>query len=392
MSNISTGSVDDGASGASASQVAAFAAADQTVAIVLEGSVHELDLPAGAAVLTINGQDYGFDTADVIGKAPLILAGATATALPTVAGATVAYQAGPYVYDPAGGVPEIALRTVRSGAVLEEGWSHVLTGLDLVAGFSTAQDVVNSFGVSTRVQEVLPPKAYTAPALAFSGTQRLVKADGILPGGADNLLFAINFSGFSRLSGNQSLFFSLDGASASRLVLPSANSGSVGGLNILRAGGNLVINNAAIFPKEAVVAKTDLFLALLHVRVSGVWNLTVYRNGSVFQALSGSTAGTAKLSTAQEWGIGRDTAGSPLYCTIHDYRIWANVADSAVATATTPVAGYFIDGSGAARHPDIANTAYGAPRLWLPGTATAANALVNLGAAGNFTSRLGSFA
>lgn len=365
----------------------------QTVAVTLGDASYNLSVPAGAAVLKINGTEYRFNTADVIGKAPLILAAPSVpSGAPTTAGASLSYTPSPFLYDQAGGEPVFVLRTVRDGAILAEGGSYTLSALDAVAGFSAQQDVVNAYGVSTVEGQILAPRAYAAPSLVFDGSQGLTKSNGVQAGGADSLLIAVNFSGFTKSASNKALFYSYDTKNFSRAVTPSSSSGSVGGLHILRMGGAVMINNASVLPAEYTPTAQDRLLLLVYANVSGAWNYATYLNGVAVRSQRGVTSGSGKISTAAEWTFGSANGSLSFVGNIHDLRIWTDVSASEVQTASSVTCGYFTYATGAAKDPEIANLVYGAPKIWLPANKTDANALVNLGTAGAFTSKRGSFA
>lgn len=364
----------------------------QTVAVTLGDASYNLSIPAGAAVLKINGTEYRFHTADVIGKAPLILGTPSVPGgVPTTA-TGISYVPSPFLYDPAGGEPVIVLRTVRDGAVLGEGGDYTLTTLDLVAGFSVQQDVVNAYGVSTIETAQLDPRAYASPSLAFNGTQGVTKSTGIQAAGADSLLIAVNFSGFTKSGSNKALFYSYDTKNFSRAVTPSGSDGSVGGLHIARVGGTLLINNNSVLPADCNPAVQDRLLLLVYVNSEGTWDYSTYMNGVSVRSAKGVVSGSGLISTANEWTFGSANGALGFVGNIHDFRIWTDIQAGEVLTASQVTAGNFVYASGAPKDPEIANLVYGTPKIWLPTAATAANALVNQGSAGAFTSKRGTFA
>ncbi|RWR29815.1 hypothetical protein D2T29_13590 [Sinirhodobacter populi] len=360
----------------------------------LGDAAYELTLPEGTATLTINGAEYGFDTADVLGKAPLILGQPTVQGtIPETLPGTLEYLGAPFLYDPAGGQPRILLRTVRNGATLGEGGQYDLQELDLIAGFDLRQEVVNGYGARSTETTLRDPVTYATPGLAFTGTQVLNKIDGLQPGGAGSMLIAVNLTGYTRQSGNQTLLYSTAGGSMFRVALPSNASGSVGGIHVARVGGSLILNNSPVMPADCFPVATDNLLILLYADAGGVWNYSVYLNGVSVKSASGqSTTSSALLSTENPWVFGTSNNTYTLRSRVTDFRIWTDIPAAAVVTSAYETRSHFIDDNGAARHPDIADTVYGQPRIRMPLDSDEANALINMGTAGDFTSKQGAFA
>lgn len=377
--------------------MSASAASTAVVQVGLGKSVYELILPEGPAVLNINGTEYSFDTADVIGQTPLILGSPSVQGeIPNVTPGVVDYQPAPFLYDPAGGQPQILLHTTRDGSILDTGSQYALKDLDLIIGFDLRQEVVNGYGASSVETTLRDSAEYTTSGLQFTATQALHMADGILPVGAHNMLIAVNVTGFTRYPGHtQSIFYSNESGQMIRINLPSqsALTPNYGDINIARTDEKRLILYRPLLSPDTPVDSDDYILILAYIDATGPWNYSVCLNGQTMTSTSGTGSNNGSLlSTARPWMFGTNNAGTPLRSRTLDVRIWTDISAGPVATSLRTTQGYFTHETGAPRHPDIANTIYGQPRIWLPTTSAEANALVNLGTAGNFTSKQGVFA
>ena len=364
----------------------------QAVHVALDDEAYELTVPTGAAMVKINGVEYAFNTADVIGKPPLILGTPTVVGgMPATAG-PISYKAAAFLYDPSGGKPEILLRTVRDGAIRAQGDGYTLTDLDMIAGISAQQDVVNAYGVSTIETELLAPRAYSAPALVFDGSQRLDKADGIQAGSASSILIAVNLTGYTRRAADQTLFYSYDTRNAANATLPRSGTDRPGRLTLLRAGGAPIINFKTFIPADCAPLATDRLLVLIQGHVDGTWSYNVCLNGISINSQTEKLPTSGALSTATAWLFGANAGSGGLIGSVNDFRVWTDIPGAAVDTTARINFGNFIHANGLAKDPEIANRVYGTPRIWLPLNASEANARINRGTAGNFTALKGVFA
>lgn len=356
-----------------------------TVQVVVGAEAYELTVPAGTATLAINGAIYAFDTADIIGKAPVILAPAAAGPVVRDTTDTVTYRTAPFLYDPAGGVPVVTLRTVRDGEVLASGDSYAIKAHDRIAGFSVRQEVVNAYGVQMSDTEILPPLPYTESLLPFSGNVALIKSDGIQTGGASNVLVVANMV----LNARSGYIFRC-GTNGLRAYFQT---NSFGRLFAGNTAGSLIYNFVSWYSDTEALTPGDRVCLLLYVKSTGYAQIATYRNGQVITASTRKATNlTPKLSVADSLSFGyRSSTEKAISGGYYDMRIWADIPADVDITSAAGV-GQFIDAAGVAKHPMIANSLHGQPRVWLPGTVAEANALVNLGNGGAFTSKTGTFA
>lgn len=367
----------------------------QSVNVAIGEDAYELIVPEGTSTIMINGTAYDFNTADIIGKAPLILSVPTVTGEP-VAGETISYAPAPCLYDPAGGVPQTLLRTVRNGIVLQTGNSYTVDGFDPLGGISLRQETVNAYGVTTAETEVLSPPTYAPTPLVLSGARALLKSDGVQSGGATSLLAVMTY----RLDVNDGTLFHMgDPSGTEHLIFYFGEKNSDGRTFVRDANGGLIINYEKWITKSQMPGTTDKLCLLIYVQNTYYTRYALYRNGTLLQSFKRSGSVTGKMvSSAKPLAIGaRNTiyssgnVGNYLKGDCFDMRIWADVSGT-VDITTEAVARNFIDAEGAPRHPDVANYLYGTPKIWMPLDPAQANALVNLGSAGNFTSKKGTFA
>ncbi|HEY0214475.1 MAG TPA: hypothetical protein VGC40_12965 [Paenirhodobacter sp.] len=365
----------------------------ETVTIQLANDTHsyELSVAEGAGTITINGVSYTYDTADIIGKAPMILFGPR-TALPLPADlstlTSVDYVTGPYLYDPAGGAPVVTLSTRRGDEVLGAGPNYAPTDFDRISGFSAQQNVVNGWGKSAALTEIVAPHPYTPAKLSFTATHALIKSDGIQPGGADSMLIVANMM-LEERSGT--IYRDTLGTKLRAYFTSQSGRAYASDLN----GGLLLNYNDWLKPADPFTADDNICL-MLYMNTPGYAQIAYYRNGQKVRASSSTrSAATEKLDTTTVLTIGFTDFGSYKDYSVKggywDFRIWTDLAE--VPDLGTPsVASCFMTDSGTAKHPDIANARFGTPRIWLPTMPAQANALVNQGSSGNFTSKKGTFA
>ncbi|RWR08150.1 hypothetical protein [Paenirhodobacter populi] len=361
-----------------------------TISVTQDGAGFDITVPEGAGTIEIGGVSYAFDTADILGQAPLIL-GAPTTAAPVPEDLSlltgVDYVVAPYLYDPAGGVPSVTLTTLRGDETLGTGAGYALTEFDRISGFSVRQDVTNSRGVGGAVAAIVAPLPYEPTRLTFGATHALVKADGVQPGGASTILAVVN----AVLDERGGTFFR--DASGTRLrAYFSSQSGRVFTSNM---DGKLLLNFSEWYAPTEPFEAGDRICLMIQARPDFARYIS-YRNGALLKTWSRSYSGsTAKIDTTEPLTIGFTDFGSwkdyAIRGGVEDLRIWTDVAED-IDITTNSFAALFMDDTGGAKHPDIANTVFGQPKIWLPTDPAQANALVNLGTAGNFTSKLGVFA
>ncbi len=370
------------------------ASSDGNVTLVLanDGQSYEMTVAAGVGTVAVKGQLYAFDTTDILGKAPLIL-GTPGTVAPLPAALsdldTVSYAAAPYLFDPSGGVPVTTLTTVRAGQILGQGADYAVTAFDRIAGFTARQNVTNGWGTGTAQKAIVAPLAYTPGTLTFGSTHALVKGDGILAGGADSLLVVANLKPESRTG---SLFRDSTGDK-----LRAYFSSNIGRIFASNMNGGRLLNFDGWYSGNAGLETGDQICLMLHLRAAtGLVQVMSYRNGAVVTSTSKtSTAKGGKLATADKLAIGYTNFGGWSELSVkggyQDFRIWCDLPENIDITSPA-VADWFIATDGSAKHPSIANSRLGVPRIWMPTEATQANALMNLGTAGDFTSKSGTFA
>ncbi|MFC3060260.1 hypothetical protein [Paenirhodobacter populi] len=362
-----------------------------TIRVADDGRSFELTVAEGTGTIGINGTSYAFDTAEIIGKAPVILAPpTTAAALPEDLAelTSVDYVTGPYLYDPAGGEPVVILRTIRGDEMLDLGPDYAPTPFDRIAGFSVRQEVVNGWGEGTATSEVVAPVAHAPAVLTFTRTSALRKADGIQAGGADSVLIVAN-TVLERRGGT--LFRDPTGGK-----LRAYFSSGMGRLYASNLNGNKLLNFDGWFNTAIEIAEGDNVCLMLNLRSSGYAQVQSYRNGQVVASTSRTIASAAgKIDTSVMLTIGYTDFGSSKDYSIEggyqDFRIWTDLAEE-IDISTSSFAYAFMDETGAARNPALANDLFGTPRIWLPTDPAQANALVNLGTAGNFTAKSEEFA
>lgn len=349
---------------------------------------YALNVHEGVGTLEINGLFYAYDTADIIGKPPFLLAGPTTTETVKDISAVeaVQYQTGAYLYDPAGGVPVVTLRTVRGSDVLGEGVDYAVTVFDRVAGFSVRQDVVNAWGQGVGTTEIIAPLTPQKTVLAFDGSHALVKSDGIQAGGAESLLIVAN----AVLQERSGTLFRDPGGTKLRAYFAS----EVGRIYASNLNGTKLLNYAGWYSQDLVAG--DNVCMMVYMNASGFSQMACYRNGTQIGSWSrASSALGVKLDTTDVLTIGYTNFGSRKDYSIkggyRDFRIWTDL-EAAVDVSSQSVASCFIDETGAARHPTIGNTLLGKPRIWVPTDPAQANALINLGTGGDFTAKSGVFA
>ncbi len=371
--------------------VAARAEGDVSITVAADNTSYILSLNAGANTIEINGLLYAFDTADVIGQAPLILTDPlnSATSIDDLSMLTqVDYTPAPYVYDPQGGVAVMTLTTLRDGVTLGTGTSYAPTDFDKIAGFDLQQDVVNGYGLTATATQIVPPLPYSGIMLPFTGNEALAKSDGIQANGADTVLIAVNATLQDRTG---TIFRDPSGAN-----LRAFFNASVGRLYAADMNARQICNYDSWYPTTEPLSESDSIGLLIYLKSSGYVQFVTFRNGTAITSLSRTKTGTdSPINTTQTLTVGMtDFGGSKDYSIkggLWDFRIWTDVPTTLDVSAANFVS-MFMDGTGTAKHPSIANTFLGMPRIWLPTDATQANALVNLGTAGNFTQKLGTFA
>lgn len=361
------------------------------IALAQDGASYQMTVAEGVGTVEINGQTYAFNTREILGKAPLLLGAPAADVAKEEAttAETVNYTAAPYLYDPAGGTPVITLSTLRSDEVLGTGAHYAPTAFDRVAGFRLRQEVVNSLGVGTAETEVLAPLSYATDGLTFGKTHGLIKADGVQPEGAGSLFVALNV----RPQDRAGTFF----RDTTGIRMRAYFNGGSGRVFVATTDEKRLLNYSEWYAPGDPFEAEDNVCLLIEARPD-FSRFASYRNGQFLRTWSRNhTNVTTKIDTTLPFNIGLTDFGVGVrkdYAfegTLMDLRIWTDIEQRPDVTSKA-VAALFIDETGAPKHPAIANMLFGMPRIWVPTDPAEANALVNLGAAGDFTGKTGDFA
>lgn len=365
--------------------------ASVTIRVSDNGESFEMTVAEVPCTVVINDVPYAFDTSDIIGKGPVILSSpTTAEDLPedlsTLTG--VEYVTAPYLYDPSGGAPAVTLSTLRGDEVLGDGAQYAPTDFDRIAGFSVRQKVVNGWGESLALSEIVAPLAHSPALLPFTATSALIKSDGIQPGGADSVLIVVNATLEDRTG---TLFRDPSG-----VELRAYFSSGIGRAYASDVDAGRLLNFNSWYSATDPFETGDRICLMTYLRVPGYAQIALYRNGQLVRAsISTRSTASAKIDTTNALTIGHTDFGSYKDYSIkggyQDFRIWTDL-DETPDISTSGIASCFLDDAGDAMNPAIANTRFGMPRIWLPTDPAQADALVNLGTAGNFTSKKGTFA
>lgn len=371
------------------------------VSVVAGESAFSVTVPYGDFSVTVEGTTYNLNTADIIGKAPVILRDATLSGMstPVAAGDTVSVATSPYIYDAASGIPVVQYYFNRDGLILATGTSYTLTSLDVLAGIVVEQQVINAGGVGSRRTTVSEKPAYTATPLVFSGSQYLRRTGGagVDPDEVVIAITATNLTNAKLLSGNA--LFSADTVKGSARThsYTSANSttGAIQGtMRVENTNGNTLAYNSFVEPTEYPpydLAVTDKVSWLFSFNKTGAYSQVMTVNGVVKVLRNGAMTPTVTqidMSHAFTFGAanGRyakfDLLDGRVFCGTGIWRDFSQIYNRAL----------FINEVGDPTHTLVANAAFGQPKIWIPLNAADANALVNLGTAGAFTSKNGTFA
>lgn len=394
-------SVGLGAASASKSVMSGQTGTTTDVSVVAGESAFSVTVPYGDFSVTVEGTTYNLNTADIIGKAPVILRDATLSGMstPVAAGDTVSVATAPFIYDAASGIPVVQYYFNRDGLILATGTSYTLTSLDVLAGIVVEQQVINAGGVGSRRTTVSEKPAYTATPLVFSGSQYLRRTGGagVDPDEVVIAITATNLTNAKLLSGNA--LFSADTVKGSSRThsYTSTNSttGAIQGtMRVENTNGNTLAYNSFVEPTEYPpydLAVTDKVSWLFSFNKTGAYSQVMTVNGVVKVLRNGAMTPTVTqidMSHAFTFGAanGRyakvDLLDGRVFCGTGIWRDFSQIYNRAL----------FINEVGDPTHTLVANAAFGQPKIWIPLNAADANALVNLGTAGAFTSKNGTFA
>lgn len=340
---------------------------------------------AGAFQITVGGVTYDLNTADILGQAPVILAGMTITDSnggSVVAGDTLTGAYGAVVYDPTGGVPVITSRVFQGVTDVAAGPSRVVTSLDIASGLTIRQQAVNGYGTRTRDTQMLAPATFTPNLVTFSSTAQITSPNN-LGADSDSILIFVAGRANAFTTNNRNI-----------LHLDSANTIQIntsGQLRILMtdpAGANAF---TGIFSNNGMTAGDDF--ALLFAFHQGSTRAGVKRNSGSFVSQTFTVANTPKR-LASTPSIGATKTPNNYYNGngLRRLAVWRNVG-SLIDVTTTTVQDNFFASDGTIKNPFLAQNAYGdagSGKLLLDLYRDAANYITNDGTLTGLTIASGS--
>lgn len=338
-----------------------------TVSIVVTDGRGEITVPSGAFTLTIDGDDYELDTADIIGQAPVFLTDPTFTdsdgGSPEISD-TLTAVSGVYVYDPAGGEPAVGWDWQLLGSE-DNSTTHDVTSDDIADGLGLIQRLVNAYGSSDSNEiEAIAPAPYIEQGVYFDGsTNYLFKSggfDGVSDG--DTMLFFASGELTADATGDCFMMTGFYGEGA-EIVARAFDAYSV-------ARGHYSGLSPVDMLGTPPATKGTRVTYLVAIDANGTSRLMVkIGSGAWTQAASDASGGGAAFDWTTNWYIGTLFNLTNFWKgNMYVLEAWFNISLPDVTNST--VQDMFAESTGVTKDPALAVAAYGPPALQLYGDST----------------------
>jgi hypothetical protein len=333
-----------------------------------------------------------YNQADFIGQPPLILADPIRTGTLS-AGQLQTMTLGPVLYDPG---PSVLAQTASwqvLGAEVSDTLTYTLTSGDLTTGVQFTQSASNFYGSTSRGINAVNT-SYVPNAIVFNGTNsQLVKSDGIADTNSDTLFghFCVRLNAttqqyvFASTGDDFRLSFAATTLAPALVCRNTANT-SLGNPSFPGGGAPSITTGTIVH----VLTQHDVRSSL--GATGGLVRMAVWHGGTVYVTnFAGSVTTAALIDLATSLTVGSSTGSSNrLNGDVFRAALWAGVTIPDITNPT--VQANFWQSDGTPRPVSLANTLLGAsPVTMLAETAADANALVNPGTSGAFTSKTGTF-
>lgn len=347
---------------------------------------YELSGTESAFYVTVSGDPnspYGpFDTADLLGQPPVFLSPPSFTDSdggdPEL-GDTLTAVSGIYLFDVAGGEPEIgwAWKLLSSG---DNNATHEVTADDVSHGLGLVQSLVYSFGsVASDEIEVMAAAPYVEEGVHFDGsTNTLVKTggfDGVVDG--KTALFFVSLAD----DADAEDYMAILGASTDTGMQVWSRYNTTLVIGAARDESGTAAVNMAV---SGIPSKGTRYALLFAIDADGTSKLMIKTTSGAWTLIgTDADGGGANLNWTTDWVVGArgpDLVGK-FKGNVYRMALWFNVAIPDVEGEA--VQDLFTEASGVTADPALSVTALGTPAMDLYGDSTTFSA--NRGSGGVMT-------
>jgi len=281
-----------------------------TVAIVVTDGRGEITVPSGAFTLTIDGDDYELDTADILGQRPLLITDTTianddddSSGTITV-GDTLTATAGVLIYDPAGGSPLLAYSWERDAVEVETDADRVVVSGDITYGLIVYTTATNGYGASLANEvTAIVAAPYTEVGTTWDGSNNRLQSNAALAG-VSNAKTGLIFDSFYRASDAPDYMMLLSAPYVQGFNLEVFG-------NEWKATAFDLAESQVVEMKAGSVSKGQRYSVLAAFNADGTSRLWVRGASSWSEIATDATGGGADFKlTGTDWRIGERYNGS----------------------------------------------------------------------------------